>query len=994
MAIFHFRLKSDKKPDGTKISAVQHVDYIRREANFAYLEQWQQNNKFSGNFISSAEIKNTLNGQNLLLYKTDDFGSIRNSDKCIEVTEKASITTISIALMLAHETMNHQPLIINGSVDFKKSVLNAALLANLPVSFADKLLQSEFKHQKENIENDRKNFVASGGTIISKRPNPKPCVAPTHSKTIESASKIGLCLPSLSQLPLVHSESIGANLLLQNDESGELEQLAKNSYNNVRWNFSYERKQLAQWTAKKILERVEDTMEHVFAASHVEYINREKAFARRGGCIFHSHKLPKWAKDDPKKFFQAADKFESKGNRRYMEIEFALPNELKTVEQYRQIIDAFIDKHLKDHYFAYAIHDKIGAMSNGQHHPHVHIMFSERIIDDVEKNQERKPQNFFKYPARKKKDGTELTFDERLKHGAPKNRRWSDKSFLSILRADFAQIQNDVLEKNGFSIRVDHRSLKAQKEEAERNGDSFLARLFNRIPEKYVGVISCQDDDDPKIQRLKEFRNLRKLHCDLIFKLDSLMKETEELETKDIVQNSSIKAKNFIDSNEFAAQKFDSQTLQDMKAKMFAAIAEVNKWKRVIISKYDAEEQAKLEYMTKSERELWQRYFETVSQKQQLESFLQSLHKPNDSQKDALNSYNAIVSGVKKKIFSLMSASILMKKSVDEIENKLESPDCKKNILMVTHQILQSNLHARKMLKLASNNLDHAIDELQNAIFTQTVNEENKNIFKTREVYDIIRHQFFGLKKEYEKTLDLKFNLQNKVISPQRAISMAQNIFVHGGFKKLRSDLRQLQKDEQRFKQTFISFKNREKIFLNRDWTAEERTSFLQEKYSLSKQKTLLELEHNRLASLKISLQNQQTYLESLCQKPDSQKRIELIAAGILKKNFKFVRQLEEADSRCKYLAQRVTHSKEQMSILQEALSFEKHSTYYKVNSSDSSSNNSAASLIADAILQEPQAVQLVARSTDNNLEMDKSWELMSELDKDEIRHKKILREL
>ena len=151
---------------------------------------------------------------------------------------------------------------------------------------------------------------------------------------------------------------------------------------------------------------------------------------------------------------------------------------------------------------------------------------------------------------------------------------------------------------------------------------------------------------------------------------------------------------------------------------------------------------------------------------------------------------------------------------------------------------------------------------------------------------------------------------------------------------------------------------------------------------------------HNRLASLKISLQHRQIELESLCQNPDSIKKIELIAAGILKKNFKFVRQLEEVDSRCKYLIQRVTHSKEQMNILQEALSFEKHSTYYKVNSSDSSSNNSAASLIADAILQEPQAIQLVARSTDNNLEMDKTWDLMSELDKDEIRHRKILREL
>lgn len=68
-----------------------------------------------------------------------------------------------------------------------------------------------------------------------------------------------------------------------------------------------------------------------------------------------------------------------------MEIEFDLPNELKTVEQYRQIIDAFIAKHLSNHYYAYAIHNKIGVMSDGQHHPHVHIMFSERLIDDVEK---------------------------------------------------------------------------------------------------------------------------------------------------------------------------------------------------------------------------------------------------------------------------------------------------------------------------------------------------------------------------------------------------------------------------------------------------------------------------------------------------------------------------------------------------------------------------------------------------------------------------------
>ena len=81
-------------------------------------------------------------------------------------------------------------------------------------------------------------------------------------------------------------------------------------------------------------------------------------------------------------------------------------------------------------------------MSEGQHHPHVHIMFSERLIDDVEKKKERDAKNFFLYPARKKKDGSEPSFEEKWKRGAPKDRKWTDKNFLLTLHADFAQIQN------------------------------------------------------------------------------------------------------------------------------------------------------------------------------------------------------------------------------------------------------------------------------------------------------------------------------------------------------------------------------------------------------------------------------------------------------------------------------------------------------------------------------------------------------------------------
>lgn len=89
-----------------------------------------------------------------------------------------------------------------------------------------------------------------------------------------------------------------------------------------------------------------------------------------------------------------------------------------------------------------------------------------------------------------------------------------------------------------------------------------------------------------------------------------------------------------------------------------------------------------------------------------------------------------------------------------------------------------------------------------------------------------------------------------------------------------------------------------------------------------------------------------------------------------------------------------MNHAKEQMNALEKRVARDKVNTRYRVTVSDTLTNNQAASIIADAILMEPQVVQLVARSTGNNLEMEKDWEMMSEFDKDEIIRKKIIREL
>ena len=86
------------------------------------------------------------------------------------------------------------------------------------------------------------------------------------------------------------------------------------------------------------------------------------------------------------------------------------------------------------------------------------------------------------------------------------------------------------------------------------------------MPEEYVGVISCKEDDDPKIERLKEFRDLRKQHFDLVMKLDAIAKEKEELETKDAVQISTTKAKNFTDSQECKSQNYGREDIDNVNA--------------------------------------------------------------------------------------------------------------------------------------------------------------------------------------------------------------------------------------------------------------------------------------------------------------------------------------------------------------------------------------------------------------------------------------------
>ena len=100
-------------------------------------------------------------------------------------------------------------------------------------------------------------------------------------------------------------------------------------------------------------------------------------------------------------------------------------------------------------------------------------------------------------------------------------------------------------------------------------------------------------------------------------------------------------------------------------------------------------------------------------------------------------------------------------------------------------------------------------------------------------------------------------------------------------------------------------------------------------------------------------------------------------------------------------LSEKLQETKKRFKAFDEGYSELKQNRVYRVIQPESNSTKTSAlkenelvSIIADSLLGEPYAVQLVARFSGNNLEMEKDWEMMSEFDKDEIIHKKIIREL
>lgn len=222
------------------------------------------------------------------------------------------------------------------------------------------------------------------------------------------------------------------------------------------------------------------------ASPHAQYIAREGKYAKPS---YHEEKLentghgnmPKWAEHDPNYLWQMADEYERKNGTTYREHVIALPRELDENQRHELVKDWIKSEIGGKHAYQYAIHNP-PAMDGGEQ-PHAHIMFSERLIDNIE----RDPDQYFKRHNSKnpEKGGAK-------KANTPKMSA-DRKAELKAMRDRWEKTCNSHLEKAGRYERISMKSLKEQGIDREPVNLTMVQIQKPEIRQAYINELDARE---------------------------------------------------------------------------------------------------------------------------------------------------------------------------------------------------------------------------------------------------------------------------------------------------------------------------------------------------------------------------------------------------------------------------------------------------------------------------------------------------------------------
>lgn len=226
------------------------------------------------------------------------------------------------------------------------------------------------------------------------------------------------------------------------------------------------------------------------ARPHADYILAQGKYRHKKEELelSGSGNLPEWAKNDPKKFWRECEKRERANGSRYREHIISLPRELNQ-DQRAELVQDWIKQELADkHAYTFAIHNTKAA--DGLEHPHLHLMFSDRINDGIERSQE-------KYFSRFNKKNPEKGGCQKANSGMS---RQEMKDQLIATREAWAKLGNEHLRKAGHAPSLDHRNwIERGAPEPPPNMSMYQIQTLKKLEDFY-------QNNNEKMQKIeKEF---------------------------------------------------------------------------------------------------------------------------------------------------------------------------------------------------------------------------------------------------------------------------------------------------------------------------------------------------------------------------------------------------------------------------------------------------------------------------------------------------------
>ena len=192
------------------------------------------------------------------------------------------------------------------------------------------------------------------------------------------------------------------------------------------------------------------------AGAHIGYISRGgacPAIGAGGGLSTNAQEVQEWLSEQ--------EQSDRKNARVVDKIMFALPRELTPEQRYELAHDYAKEISLERTLYFFAIHETGKDASN----PHCHLVIRDRDIETGQKV---------------------IGFSDSKKQWKERGR--DQESATHWIRERLEYKINEHLEKAGHSVRVDRRSLVAQRDEALKRGEMQRAQELDRKAQIHVGV--------------------------------------------------------------------------------------------------------------------------------------------------------------------------------------------------------------------------------------------------------------------------------------------------------------------------------------------------------------------------------------------------------------------------------------------------------------------------------------------------------------------------